>query len=309
MGAEISFTNHIHISDKTHEIGPLKFIGFNDLTSEMLNQITEDKRIKWVQIDEELPEAAYRAIDGILERRPDLYFRVFGIDGNNRFDLSVLGLMPHLTKVWIDAHLRADKDAVNIEYLRELPNLTGLHLDLFDRRDYGFLDGISPNLEELILNTNAMSSSVKFDCEQLLRFKNLRSLWLGKKAKKHLERISELPQLKSLSLCGIKVDNFDFLKGIGLEKFALLWCGNSDLSGLAGLETLKELELWRIMKLENIDFVSSLTNLEVLKLRDLKHITMLPNTDGLMKLRMIVLDNVPIDIDFLGERERALVAI
>lgn len=309
MGAEISFTNHIHISDITHELGPLKFIGFNDLTPEILNRIAEDKRVKWVQIDKPLPETAYHAIDGILEQRPDLYFRVFGIDGNNRFDLSVLESMPHLTKVRIEAHLRDDKDAVNIEYLCKLPNLTGLHLDLFDRRDYGFLNGISPNLEELILNADAMSSSVKFDCEQLLRFKNLRSLWLGKKAKKHLELIAELPQLKSLSLCGIKVDNFDFLREIGLEKFALLRCGSSDLSGLAGLETLKELELWRIMKLENIDFVSSLTNLEVLKLRDLKHITMLPNTDGLTKLSRIVLDNVPIDRDSLGERERALAAI
>lgn len=309
MGAEVSFTNHIHISGRTHEFGYLKFIGFDDLTPEKINQIAEDRRIKWVQINENLPEAAYRAIDRILERRPDLYFRVFGIDGNNRFDLSVLGLMPHLTKVWIDAHLRTDKDAVDIDYLRELPNLTGLHLDLFDCRDYGFLDGISPNLEELILNADTAGGSVKFDCGQLLRFKNLCLLWLGKKAKKHLERIAELPQLKSLSLCGIKVKNFDFLKGIGLKKFALLWCGNSDLSGLAGLESLKELELWRIMKLENIDFVSSLTNLEVLKLKDLKHVTSLPDTDKLTRLREIVLDNVPIDKDSLSERERALAAI
>lgn len=308
MGAEISFTNHIHISEKTHVFKPIEYIGFNDLTQEKLEQITKDKRILWVQIDEVLPEAAYRAIDEILERRPDLYFRVFGIDGNNRFDLSVLGLMPHLTKVRIEAHLRADKDAVNIEYLRELPNLTGLHLDLFDCRDYSFLDGISPNLEELILNADTASGSVNFDCGKLLRFKNLRSLWL-RKTKKHLESIAELSRLKSLSLCGIKVDNFDFLKKLGLEKFALLWCGSSDLSGLAGLETLKELELWRIMKLENIDFVSLLTNLEVLKLRDLKHITVLPNLDGLTKLRRIVLDNVPIDRDSLGERERALAAI
>ena len=49
MGAEISFTNHIHISDITHELGSLKFIGFNDLTPEILNRIAEDKRVKWVQ--------------------------------------------------------------------------------------------------------------------------------------------------------------------------------------------------------------------------------------------------------------------
>lgn len=308
MGAEVNFTNHIHIAGKSHKFKCLEFIGFNDLTDEVLDQIAEDRRILWVQIDEMLPEAAYSTIDRIFERRPDLYFRVFNIGsvGINRFDLSVLELMPHLTKVWIEAYMRYDKNAVNIEYLCKLPNLTGLHLDLFDLRDYSFLNEVSENIEELILNVDTMGGAVNFDCGQLLRFGNLHTLWL-RKAKKHLERIAELPKLKSLSLCGIKVNNFEFLKSIGLEKFALMRCGNSDLSGLAGLETLKELELCRIMKLENIDFVESLVNLEVLMLRDLKHVTALPDTDKLTKLRKIVLNNVSIDRDSLSERERTLI--
>lgn len=307
MGAEVCFTNHIHISDRASRVGPLELVSFNDLTSEKLNQIAENEQIKWIQIDKVLPEEAYCAIDKIFERRPDLYFRVFNIGsgGINRFDLSVLGLMPHLKNLWVEAYLRYDKDAVNIEYLHEYPNLTGLHLNLFDCRDYSFLNEISENLEELMINADTTSGSVNFDCELLLRFKNIHTLWL-RKTKKHLERIAELPRLKSLSLCGIKVDNFEFLNCIGLDKFALMWCGNSDLSGMAGLETLKELELCRITKLENIDFVKSLKNLEVLRLRNLKHIKALPDTDKLTKLRKIVLNNVSIDKDLLSERERLL---
>lgn len=308
MGAKVNFTNHIHIAGKSHKFKCLEFVGFNDLTDEMLDKVVEDSQILWVQIDEVLPRDAYPAIDRIFERRPDLYFRVFNIGsgGIDRFNLSVLELMPHLTKVWIEAYMRYDKNAVNIECLCKLPSLTGLHLDLFDLRDYSFLNEVSENIEELILNVDTMGGAVNFDCGQLLRFGNLHTLWL-RKAKKHLERIAELPKLKSLSLCGIKVENFDFLKNIGLEKFALMRCGNSDLSGLAGLETLKELELCRIMKLENIDFVESLVNLEVLMLRDLKHVTSFPDTDKLTKLRKIVLNNVSIDRDSLSVRERALI--
>lgn len=123
--------------------------------------------------------------------------------------------------------------------------------------------------------------------------------FLGKKAKKHLESISQLPELKSLSLRGIKVADFSFLKELCLESFGLLWCGNTDLSRIGELVSLRELKLWRIMKLENIDFISSLINLETLKLQDLKHVTTLPDLGKLVKLKSIQIDNVPIDMDTL----------
>ena len=131
-------------------------------------------------------------------------------------------------------------------------------------------------------------------------------MYLGKKAKKNLESISQISKLKTLSLRGIKVADFSFLKELHLESFALLWCGNTDLSGLGELESLRELELWRIMKLENLDFINQLVNLETLKLQDLKHITILPDLSRLKKLANIQIDNVPIDLDTLDESVRKL---
>lgn len=303
MGARISFENHIHIAKKSHDNGVLKFVGYKDITQEMI----ADSRVKWVQISEELPREAYSVIDGIFERRPDLYFRIFDIYGDITFDLSVLELMPHLERVRIDAHLSDNKDAVNVEKLCELPGLKGLHLDLFDRRDYSFMKELSGSLEELILNIDTMGGSGNFDCEWLLRYPRIRSLWLGKHAKKHLERVAELPRLKSLSLRGIGVKDFSFLEKAELERFGLLYCKNDDLSGLGRLKTLRELELWRIMGLENIDFIKELDKLEVLKLQDLKHVTALPDLSGLADLREVVLDNVPIDVSALDESVRRLV--
>ncbi len=307
MGAGISFENHVHIAKKTLDKGALKFVGYMDITQETIDAIAADSRIKWVQISEELPREAYSVIDGILERRPDLYFRIFHIYGDIKFDLSVLELMPHLERVRIDAHLRDNKDAVNVEKLCELTDLKGLHLDLFDRRDYSFMKELSGSLEELVLNIDTMSGSGNFDCEWLLRYPQIRSLWLGKHAKKHLERVAELPRLKSLSLRGIGVKDLSFPEKAELERFGLLYCKNDDLSGLGRLKTLRELELWRIIGLGNIDFIKELDKLEVLKLQDLKHVTALPDLSGLAYLREIVLDNVPIDVSALDESVRRLV--
>lgn len=127
------------------------------------------------------------------------------------------------------------------------------------------------------------------------------------KAKKNLECIGQISKLKNLSLRGIKVDDFRFLKALHLESFSLLWCSNTDLSGLGELQSLQELELWRIMKLDNLDFISSLVNLKTLKLTDLKHITTLPDLSGLKKLANIKIDNVPIDLDTLDESVRSLI--
>jgi len=308
MGAWIDFTHNIDIANESWEGYGLKFIGYRDLTSELMEKIVRNPEIKWIQIgkDLDLPRKAYRKIDQILERRQDIYFRIYGIYGDESFDLSVLGLMPHLTKVQIDAHL-TENNTVNLEYLCELPNLKGLHLEAFGCRDYSFIKNLSPDLEELAILADTVSGGIQFDCGWLLRYERLCSLFLGKKAKKHLESISGLPALKKLTLRGIKVADFHFLKELSLESFALLYCGNNDLSGLGELETLRELELWRILKLENLDFISSLVNLETLKLQDLSHVKTLPDMSGLKKLADIQVDNVPLDMDTLDASVRKLI--
>ena len=61
------------------------------------------------------------------------------------------------------------------------------------------------------------------------------------------------------------------------------------------------------MKLDNLDFIKSLINLETLKLQDLKHITTLPDLSKLTQLADIQINNVPIDLETLDESVRRLV--
>ena len=169
------------------------------------------------------------------------------------------------------------------------------------------MQGLDENLEELRIHADTMGGNVRFNCEWLLRFKKLQRLYLGDKAKKNIEVIAKLPLLKHLTLRGIKLQSFDFLKDKDLESLAVLWCGMDDLSSLTGWQSLKSLELWRIMKLKDMSFLSSLIGLEELKLQDLKHVHVLPDLTGLSNLKRIVLNNVPVEESTIPETLRVII--
>ena len=268
MGAHICFDRHIHIANKTWSKGVLRHLGYEDIDEQTLNEIVNNKKLKWIQISDYLPNEAYRKIDQILSERPDITFRLFHFLNNDEVDISVLA-----------------------EF-----NLKSLHIECFDLRDYEFIQNLSDELEELSIMADTMGPGIKFDCTWLLKYKNLQTLWLGKKAKKNIESISQLPKLKSLSLRGIKLTDFSFLYKMNLEKLALLWNSNNNLHELAALNNLKEIELWRINKLSDISFIEELTNLEIIKLQDLKHVNCLPDLRKHANLQSLFIIDTGIDI-------------
>ena len=296
MGAKVDFTSHIKISGKTNANGLLRTYGYYDLTDEMISQITNTPTIKFVQISEPLPQQAYIAIDKILEKREDMHFRIYGLLQGVQFDLSCLYFLKHLKHLTLDVHLKDRQDLLDLSVLTKLKNLQTLCLALFDLKDYSFIKDLSSDIEELCISADTMGSSIVFDCDWLKRYQNLRTLYLGQKARKHIEHIAELESLENLTVRGIKLKNFDFLRGNGLRSLSIHLCSMNDLTSLTGFDSLKSLELWRIARLEDISFIATLTGLEHLCLRDLKHITTLPDLSALERLQEIILNNVPIDV-------------
>ncbi len=289
--------NFIEISKTTSQLNAiLERYSYKDIDEEFINAIVNDEKIKWIQISDFLPDEAYAVIDSILAKKPELYVRIYDLYGDSKFDISFLERMPHLNKLRIDCYLRSCPDMIDFNILTKL-DLKALYLNAFDLRDYGFLQSLSEKLEELVINADTMGGAIKFDCKWLLRYNSLKILWLGKKAKKNIGFIAELPVLESLSLRGIKLSDFEFLKQMNLRELHLLWNSNNDLEELKHLTTLKEIELWRINKLDNIDFISKLTNLEVIRLQDLRHVTRLPDLSELHNLNKIVLDKTGIEIE------------
>lgn len=306
MGTYICFDRHIHIGNETCENGILSQLGYADINEQMLNEICNNKRLKWIQISECLPNEAYRKIDQILLARPDITFRLFHFINYHEIDISFLMNMPHVKRLQIDCiDFKNNSNRINLSVLAAL-KLKSLCIECFDLKDYEFIQNLSDELEELSIMADTMGTGIRFDCIWLLKYKNLQTLWLGKKAKKNLEEINQLSKLKSLSLRGIKLTDFSFLRKMNLEKLALLWNSNSNLHELAELKSLREIELWRINKLNDISFIGELTNLEIIKLQDLKHVTCFPDLSRHANLQRVFLIDTGIDIkelpDYLQEK-------
>ena len=102
MGAPINFSKHIHISDKTWSNGALNYIGYADINDSLLKELVANQKLKYIQISDYLPAAAYQIIDRILEMRPDLTFRLFHFLNAETVDISFLKEMPHLKRLQID---------------------------------------------------------------------------------------------------------------------------------------------------------------------------------------------------------------
>ena len=82
-------------------------------------------------------------------------------------------------------------------------NLKSLHIECFDLRDYEFIQNLSDELEELSIMADTMGPGIKFDCTWLLKYKKFAKHYgLGRKPRKIIESISQLPKLKSLSCRG-----------------------------------------------------------------------------------------------------------
>lgn len=59
MGTYVCFDRHIHIGYETRTNGILSQLGYVDINEQMLNEIVSNKRLKWIQISECLPDEAY----------------------------------------------------------------------------------------------------------------------------------------------------------------------------------------------------------------------------------------------------------
>ena len=301
MGAYLNYESRIHIAKKTSQNGALECLGYADINSAMMKKIVDNSKLKYIQISGHLPGRAYRIIDKILSLRPDITFRLFWFTGEDKIDLSFLLKMPNVHRLQIDCiHLRDRQDKINLDILTKL-KLKTLGLECFDLRDYSFMANLSEELEGLSVMADTMGPGVNFDCAWLKRYSNLKTVFLGKKAKKNLECLAEIPSIRTLVLRGIKITDFSFLKQMNLDKLALWWNSNNDLHELSELTNLKEIDLWRINKLSDISFIKDLKNLEVIKLQDLKHVTSLPDLSAHAKLKKLILDDTGIDINGLPD--------
>ena len=211
MGAYINLTNNINIAKESRTNGCIKTLGYKDIDDRMIKEIVNDRKIKWIQLSEFLTDEAYQIIDKILSLRPDIVLRLFNFLYDDKIDISFLLTMPHFTRLRFDCiDFKDNQQRINFDVLTKL-RLKSFHIECFDLRDYEFIKYLSPDLEELVIMADTMGAGIKFDCSWLLRYRKLKSLWLGKKAKKNLEAKIE-------NLNKIKQDNVVTFEELGIDK-------------------------------------------------------------------------------------------
>ena len=300
--------NHIDISDKTVEKGSIKTIDYREVTDELISSVASDEKIKYIQVSKELPDEAYQVIDRFLEAKPDMTFRIWGLFGIKHYDISYLHKMSHLRHLIISCHLGSTSGLIDFGLIKGLP-LKSLGLDAYDLRDYSFIKDLPKDIERMEIMADAKPTSVKFDCRWLLKYKNLKELFLGGRARKNITCIGELKSLKILTIRGITLDDFSFLKNAGLETLNIFWNNNYDLSGVGELTTLKEIYLWRINRLSDVSFLEKLTSLESIRLENLCHVESLPDLSKHKNLKEIILDSTAIKPEEIDERIRPIVHV
>ena len=266
-----------------------------DVTESIIHQISEEKLIKRVQISDYIPNTVLEKLNRLFILRPDISFRVYGGadkkfgygDDFNGWNLDFLRFVPDVQNIVIGDF---EYKNTGLSILSSLSNLKSLTLDIYDLRGFSFVNTLPSQLEHLHIDADLKSGKPVFDCQWLLRLKNLQSLFLGK-LDKNLEAIVGLSQLRKLELRAVKNKDLSFLKQMLIKDLSILWCDSSKID-LTVFRTLRQLKLFRISKLDDISFVSTLTGLEKLELIWLANITKIPNLANLNNLAEVCIDTL-----------------
>ena len=269
-----------------------------DVTESIIHQISEEKLIKRVQISDYIPNTVLEKLNRLFILRPDISFSVYGGADKkfgygydfNGWNLDFLRFVPDVQNIVIGDF---EYKNTGLSILSSLSNLKSLTLDIYDLRGFSFVNTLPSQLEHLHIDADLKSGKPVFDCQWLLRLKNLQSLFLGK-LDKNLEAIVGLSQLRKLELRAVKNKDLSFLKQMLIKDLSILWCDSSkiDLTVLSDFRTLRQLKLFRISKLDDISFVSTLTGLEKLELIWLANITKIPNLANLNNLAEVCIDTL-----------------
>ncbi len=217
------------------------------------------KSLRVIQFHEVMPDA--RSLEllnyEIFAKRKEISFRVFGY-GDRWADISILRNLPEVE--------RFDWESVifgSIEPLYSLRKLVHLGIGLTQPKPKISLD--------FVLNFSESIESLSIDGD----YKNT------------LTVIPQLKKLRSVWFVSTKFDGFDFLEGLPIETLGNYGGRVGSFEFLRKLKTIRRLWIKTNSKIEDIDFIEDLPNLERIELLYLARITRFPKCVHLKKLKLI----------------------
>lgn len=238
-----------------------------------------------VQCSVPVPEALWTTLDTVFfTARPDVVLCVYGHYGIT-CDLSFTRLLPNVRR--FSAH--GLNKPTGVEHIAAMTGLRSLHLGIFDLKDLGILERVPAELTSLALEaTRNKRASLKV----LGRFRALRELRLEGHST-DIEVLGELSALEDLMLRSITTEDLRYL-----EPLQRLWSldiklgGIRDFTGVVGKKSIKNLELWQVRELPDIDVVAALPGLQNLFLQSLPNVAAFPRLGDARHLRRVVVENM-----------------
>lgn len=220
------------------------------------------RKLKAIQFASMPPEHELEQIGEFIKRHPQVSIRAYGgYDGSIR-DTEFLRFFSAARHVAVDA-------------LYKLESLDGLRF-------------LNDDLESLVLGRTRRRLSI----ESLARFKNLRQLYL-EGLDKGIEVVSELRELRSLTLRSITLPNLELLLPLTkLRSLDIKLGGTTNLSPLSEMKQIEYLELWMIRGFSDLSEIAGLPRLRYLFLQALKQVNELPDLSQCERLERINLETM-----------------
>ena len=186
-------------------------------------------------------------------------------------------------------------EASNLDSIAEIPHLEMLALGIFELRDLSVLESVSPNLISLGLTA---TRSKKPDLAVIRRFPGLRELFIEGHTK-NIGVISELRELEDLTLRSITTPDVSYLSPLrNLWSLDIKLGGIKSFDGLRGMSNIKYLELWQVMGLEDVSFISDLRGLQNLFLEAITRLKAIPSLRDSVCLRRVTVSTMKSLQDF-----------
>ena len=232
------------------------------VTTESLESLSMSGTVQFngLNLDPKLNESDFRNIDALLERRPDVTFRAYGLGEDD-----------------------------NLGFLQFLRNIRRFSLDYSYRlTDFEGLQFLPSELQMLGFGLTKKKLSLNF----LGRFAGLRRLYL-EGHKKDLRVVSNLTGLQTLAISSLSLPDLTLFEPLSkLTSLGIYLGGTSNLAGLPNIGQIRRLDLVQIRGVTDLSPIADMPFLEYLLLECLNRVEGLPSLKRLKNLKRVELTNV-----------------
>jgi hypothetical protein len=167
--------------------------------------------------------------------------------------------------------------------------LEKVSIGIYDLKSFDFLDDLPLTIKELCIEK---TESKKPSIGSIQRFTDLEYLYLEGQ-QNGIGAINKLRKLERIVLRSISTKDVSYLEGLeNLWSVDIKLGGIKNLDSLAKVKNLKYLELWQILGLADLSFITDIPSLQYLFIQSLKRVTKLPRLDRSYNLRRLYLENL-----------------